>query len=274
MLKFSAGKEVMKKKIILFFLAVVFIFTLCIGLLCIFFSDTHQDNQPEKITEQKTEQEEKITGQKTEQEEKIHFANLEYIYYVNEENRADFENQAADFVRKNYKNVQWINTLTKFNDDISKDSGIAEFYLQLDDADHSLVLVTYDKENKVFSFAEYKEKMKHIEDYGGISQDKKVIQDDEEEYSEIGTEPINFGKPNITDQDYSLESVADEEELAEQLLTFLIAEGEERRNFYVTSVESTGPNHYKAVLKFSTKRIDGKNITIIYQNGIYTFSLE
>lgn len=273
MLKFSTRKEVMKKKIILFLLAVVFVFTLLIGLLRIFFSDTSRDSQPEKITGQKIEQEEKITEQE-EQEEKIHFANLEYIYYVNEENRADFEKQAANFVRKNYKNVQWINTLTKFNDDISKDSGIAEFYLQLDDADHSLVLVTYDKENKVFSFTEYKEKMKHIEDYGGISQDKKVIQDDEEEYSEIGTEPINFGKPNITDQDYSLESVADEDELAEQLLTFLIAEGEERRNFYVTSVESTGPNHYKAVLEFSTKRIDGKNITIIYQNGIYTFSLE
>ncbi|MCO7152166.1 hypothetical protein NIA73_01240 [Anaerobutyricum hallii] len=36
------------------------------------------------------------------------------------------------------------------------------------------------------------------------------MQDDEEDYNEIGTEPINLGEPNIVDQDDSLDAVADE----------------------------------------------------------------
>ena len=51
-------------------------------------------------------------------------------------------------------------------------------------------------------------------------------------------------------------------------------EGEERRNFYVVSVESTGEKNYKAVLDFSTKRSDGKNITVTFEDGTYTFSLK
>ena len=59
--------------------------------------------------------------------------------------------------------------------------------------------------------------------------------------------------------------------LGEELLKFLEKEGEERRNFYVTSVENTGGKNFKAVLDFSTKRSDGKNISITFENGIYTF---
>lgn len=100
------------------------------------------------------------------------------------------------------------------------------------------------------------------------------MQDDEEEYNEIGTEPIHLGNPQITDQDNSLEAVANEKELSQELLKFLEKEGEERRNFYVASVESTGEKDYKAVLDFVTKRSDGKNITVTFEDGTYTFSLE
>ena len=100
------------------------------------------------------------------------------------------------------------------------------------------------------------------------------MQDDEEEYNQIGTEPINLGEPNIVDQDGSLEAVADEKILSQELLKFLEKEGEERRNFYVVSVESTGEKNYKAVLDFSTKRSDGKNITVTFEDGTYTFSLK
>lgn len=73
-----------------------------------------------------------------------------------------------------------------------------------------------------------------------MPQEKNTMQDDEEEYNEIGTEPIHLGEPQITDQDNSLEAVANKNELSQELLKFLEKEGEERRNFYVTSVENTG----------------------------------
>ena len=62
--------------------------------------------------------------------------------------------------------------------------------------------------------------------------------------------------------------------LGQELLKFLEKEGEERRNFYVASVENTGEKNYKAVLDFVTKRSDGKNITVTFEDGTYTFSLE
>ena len=65
-----------------------------------------------------------------------------------------------------------------------------------------------------------------------------------------------------------------EKELSQELLKFLEKEGEERRNFYAVSVESTGEKDYKAVLDFSTKRSDGKNISITFENGIYTFAFK
>lgn len=206
--------------------------------------------------------------------EQYHFTNLEYIYYINSENETDFEEQAAEYVEKNYKNVQWINALAKFDDDVSSNTGTATFYLQLDDEDNSVVLISYDKKKEIFSFVPYKKQIENIEDYGGMPQEKNTMQDDEEEYNEIGTEPIHLCEPQITDQDNSLEAVANENELSQKLLKFLEKEGEERRNFYVTSVENTGGKNFKAVLDFSTKRSDGKNISITFENGIYTFAFK
>lgn len=262
----------MKKKIVIFLLAVFLVFALLVSALC-FFAPKKNQNSRENTTEQpKTED----TAEQTEKEkrEQYHFTNLEYIYYINSENETDFEEQAAEYVEKNYKNVQWINALSKYDDDVSSNAGTATFYLQLDDEDHSIVLVSYDKKKKTFSFSPYKKQIKNIEIYGGMSQEKNTMQDDEEEYNQIGTEPINLGEPNIVDQDGSLEAVADEKILSQELLKFLEKEGEERRNFYVVSVESTGEKDYKAVLDFTTKRSDGKNITVTFEDGTYTFSLK
>ena len=262
----------MKKKIVIFLLAVFLVFALLVSALC-FFAPKKNQNSRENTTEQpKTED----TAEQMEKEkrEQYHFTNLEYIYYINSENETDFEEQAAEYVEKNYKNVQWINALAKFDDDVSSNTGTATFYLQLDDEDHSIVLVSYDKKKKIFSFSPYKKQIKNIEIYGGMSQEKNTMQDDEEEYNEIGIEPINLGEPNIVDQDDSLGAVADEKELSQELLKFLEKEGEERRNFYAVSVESTGEKDYKAVLDFSTKRSDGKNISITFENGIYTFAFK
>ena len=245
----------MKKKIVIFLLAVFLVFALLVSALCFFAPQKNQNSRENTTEEQKTED----AAEQTEKEkrEQYHFTNLEYIYYINSENETDFEEQAAEYVEKNYKNVQWINALAKFDDDVSSNTGTATFYLQLDDEDHSIVLVSYDKKKKIFSFSPYKKQIKNIEIYGGMSQEKNTMQDDEEEYN-----------------DDSLGAVADEKELSQELLKFLEKEGEERRNFYAVSVESTGEKDYKAVLDFSTKRSDGKNISITFENGIYTFAFK
>lgn len=217
----------MKKKIILFLLAVFLFFALLVAALCFFSPKENQDSKKDMTGQQDTA--ENTTEQPAEEREQFHFTNLEYIYYINSDNEADLENQAAEYVEKNYKDVHRVNALAKFDDNLSSNEGTATFYLQLDD---------------------------------------------EEDYNEIGTEPINLGEPNIVDQDDSLDAVADEKELSQELLKFLEKEGEERRNFYVASVESTGEKDYKAVLDFSTKRSDGKNITVTFEDGTYTFSLK
>lgn len=262
----------MKKKIVIFLLAVFLVFALLVSALCFFAPPKNQNSRENTTEQQKTED----AAEQTEKEkrEKYHFTNLEYIYYINSENETDFEEQAAEYVEKNYKNVQWINALAKFDDDVSSNAGTAIFYLQLDDEDNSVVLISYDKKKEIFLFAPYKKQIKNIEIYGGMPQEKNTLQDDEEEYNEIGTEPIYLGNPLITDQDNSLEAVANEKELSQELLKFLEKEGEERRNFYVASVENTGGKNFKAVLEFSTKRSDGKNITVTFEDSTYTFSLK
>ena len=262
----------MKKKIILFLLAVFLFFALLVAALCFFSAKENQDSKKDTTEQQDTA--ENITEQPAEEREQFHFTNLEYIYYINSDNEADLENQAAEYVEKNYKDVHRVNALAKFDDNLSSNEGTATFYLQLDDEDHSIVLVSYDKKKKIFSFSPYKKQIENIEDYGGMPQEKNTMQDDEEEYNEIGTEPIHLCEPQITDQDNSLEAVANENELSQELLKFLVKEGEERRNFYVTSVENTGGKNFKAVLDFSTKRSDGKNISITFENGIYTFAFK
>lgn len=155
------------------------------------FRSKKNQNSRENTTEQpKTED----TAEQTEKEkrEQYHFTNLEYIYYINSENETDFEEQAAEYVEKNYKNVQWINALSKYDDDVSSNAGTATFYLQLDDDDNSIILISYDKRKEIFSFAPYKKQIENIEDYGGMPQEKNTMQDDEEDYNEIGTEPINL----------------------------------------------------------------------------------
>ena len=148
----------MKKKIMLFLLAVFLGFALLISAICFFVPKKNQNSRENPTEQQKTED----TAEQTEKEkrEKYHFTNLEYIYYINSENETDFEEQAAEYVEKNYKNVQWINALAKFDDDVSSNTGTATFYLQLDDEDNSVVLISYDKKKEIFSFVPYKKQIK------------------------------------------------------------------------------------------------------------------
>ena len=152
----------MKKKIMLFLLAVFLGFALLISAICFFVLKKNQNSRENTTEQQKTED----AAEQTEKEkrEQYHFTNLEYIYYINSENETDFEEQAAEYVEKNYKNVQWINALAKFDDDVSSNTGTATFYLQLDDNDNSIILISYDKRKEIFSFAPYKKQIEYFED--------------------------------------------------------------------------------------------------------------
>ena len=88
----------MKKKIMLFLLAVFLGFALLISAICFFVPKKNQNSRENPTEQQKTED----TAEQTEKEkrEKYHFTNLEYIYYINSENETDFEEQAAEYVEK------------------------------------------------------------------------------------------------------------------------------------------------------------------------------
>ena len=148
--KFGTGKEQDEEKNsdICTGSTVFLVFALLVSALC-FFAPKKNQNSRENTTEQpKT----KDTAEQTEKEkrEQYHFTNLEYIYYINSENETDFEEQAAEYVEKNYKNVQWINALSKYDDDVSSNAGTATFYLQLDDDDNLLFLFPTIREKKFF----------------------------------------------------------------------------------------------------------------------------
>lgn len=88
----------MKKKIMLFLLAVFLGFALLISAICFFVPKKNQNSRENPTEQQKTED----TAEQTEKEkrEKYHFTNLEYIYYINSENETDFEEQAQSMLRK------------------------------------------------------------------------------------------------------------------------------------------------------------------------------
>lgn len=102
----------MKKKIMLFLLAVFLGFALLISAICFFVPKKNQNSRENPTEQQKTED----TAEQTEKEkrEQYHFTNLEYIYYINSENETDFEEQAAEYVEKNYKAV--LDFVTKRSD--------------------------------------------------------------------------------------------------------------------------------------------------------------
>ena len=98
----------MKKKIVIFLLAVFLVFALLVSALC-FFAPKKNQNSRENTTEQpKTED----TAEQTEKEkrEQYHFTNLEYIYYINSENETDFEWKLRCCLAKKRKetDMDWI----------------------------------------------------------------------------------------------------------------------------------------------------------------------
>ena len=78
----------MKKKIMLFLLAVFLGFALLISAICFFVLKKNQNSRENTTEQQKTED----AAEQTEKEkrEQYHFTNLEYIYYINSENETDF----------------------------------------------------------------------------------------------------------------------------------------------------------------------------------------
>lgn len=158
--KFGTGKERYEEKNNFIPISCLFIFALLVAALCFFSPKENQDSKKDMTGQQDTA--ENTTEQPAEEREQFHFTNLEYIYYINSDNEADLENQAAEYVEKNYKDVHRVNALAKFDDNLSSNEGTATFYLQLDDEDHSIVLVSYDKKKRYFHFLHIKNRSKTL----------------------------------------------------------------------------------------------------------------
>ena len=76
----------MKKKIVIFLLAVFLVFALLVSALC-FFAPKKNQNSRENTTEQQPKTEDTAEQTEKEKREQYHFTNLEYIYYINSERK-------------------------------------------------------------------------------------------------------------------------------------------------------------------------------------------
>ena len=259
-----------KRRIVIFiglFLSAILVVALA-GILLMRGGETTKNT--ETVTEaeiEKTEvQEQTIEGT----DGSCAFLSLGNIYYLLPEEEAGFKEQVRDFLKENGMVAGTVTALGKVEDDKASPKGTAQFYLQLDDADRSVLQVRYEKETGKFSIVPYEETIENIEDYGGMKQPDREATEAAPEYSAQGTEPIDFGRPQITDPDGELSSMGDMETLQNNLLIFLNENLEERRLFYVSSFEKTRTG-YEAVLEFETSRIDGKNVEVDYSDGKYEF---
>ena len=261
----------MKKRMIVIFMGLFLSAILVVALAGILLMrGGEKTKNTETVTEaeiEKTEvQEQTIEGT----DGSCAFLSLGNIYYLLPEEEAGFKEQVRDFLKENGMAADTVIALGKVEDDKASPKGTAQFYLQLDDADRSVLQVRYEKETGKFSIAPYEETIENIEDYGGMKQPDGTSTEAAQEYSAQGTEPIDFGCPQITDPDGELSSMGDMETLQNNLLIFLNENLEERRLFYVSSFEKTRTG-YEAVLDFETSRIDGKNVEVDYSDGKYEF---
>ena len=253
----------------------------CMGLFLLWKDDGEESKWAESTSEQieiiatenetiETEEEMESTTEET--ENKITFLNLGKIYYLPLDTTS-FKNQVAAFIENNHLLVTTVIALDKVEDNKEETDGIANFYLQLDDATGTILLAAYDKKAETFTLS-LSEAIFNAEDYGGmtLTESDDVSLEDEPEYHKEGTEIINLGDAKITDVDQTLSNIADMDELQHNLGIFLNENEEERRNLFVSSLEKTETG-YKTVLEFETARIDRKKIEVVYEDGKYHFSL-
>lgn len=226
------NKKMIAASAVIFFLAAAVIG----GVL---FFGVQKEKPEEKKPEHRTEEEQNESAGEKDDTAQYKFENLGNIFYLPDE-RDGFERQAAGFLKENGIGAEKINALGKYKDDPSDEGGNAEFYLQADDEEHSIVKVTYDKGRDEFSFSLYDGEIENIEDYGGVPVKKDGEQTSDPEYDSQGLEEMDFGLPVITDNEGQLAEVeADPEALSSQMLGFLTDNSEERRNLSVLYAAST-----------------------------------
>lgn len=193
------------------------------------------------------------------------------IYYLTG-NVAAFRDKLSAFLKSHGIHADTVTALSKFEDDPASETGNAKFYLQTDSG--ILIDVNYDKGTDQFTFSESEEEIENIEDYGGIPQ-KQEQKTQEPEYATQGLEEMDFGAVKVTDNEGQLSEVEDDKEkLERQILVFLTAEQEERRNLSVLSADRTEKG-YEAALLFENPRSDGKYVWVVYneESGLYRMEL-
>lgn len=261
----------MKKRRIVIFMGLFLSAILVVALAGIFFMrGGEKTKKPETVTEAEIRETE-VQEQTTEGTDgSCTFLSLGNIYYLLPEEEAGFKEQVRDFLKENGMAAGTVTALGKVEDDKASPKGTAQFYLQLDDEKKNILQVIYDKEKDNYSIQIFDGEIENIEDYGGTKQLDVVSFEAAPEYSVEGTEPIDFGLPQITDPDGELSRMGDMETLQNNLLIFLNENLEERRLFYVSSFEKTETG-YDVVLEFETSRIDGQKIEVKYSDGRYEF---
>ena len=136
------------------------------------------------------------------------------------------------------------------------------------DDESSLIAASFTKSTGSYSF----EKYKRNEDI--FAYEKETIEEENIDYEipeSSDTVELPKSPVHIKDPEKQLKGIADKKELKKELKSFLISEGEGRRNLYVESVVET-ENGYEANLVFEIVRCDGRNVEVTY-DGSYHFQL-
>lgn len=257
----------MKKKMVGFLFGILVLsVTLFMGVVFVSDRASQKAKRQEKIEEGSEEPEEETKQYK--------FENLGNIYYLPEDD-SGFKKQVADFLKENHMAADTVNVLGKYQDDPKDGNGIAEFYLQLNDKEKTILKAAYDKGKDQFFLSKYDKEIENIEDYGGVAKKEEDAAISEPEYSVQGTEDMDFGLPVITDNEEQLVGVESNFGILQsQMLQFLQDNQEERRNISVLYAEQT-EGGYEAAFVFENPRKDGKYIQVSYDvlTASYQFQL-
>ena len=232
---------------------------------------SEENGSQEVTTERKEETDDERAngagGPEREMDQKvIEVHGLGHLYYLDPEGDQTFQRRLTHFVSDQGIKAGSADVLEYCIDDREKETELAQFFLELDDEDHTIVRVSFEKPTGTYRFNLYDGSIPDDPDGEAMSKDGR-----EEETIPESTEDeiVRESRLTITDLEGELKAAARMKELKKHLRRFLRSEGEGRRNFYVSSVTMT-EDGYTALLCFETVRQDGRNVEVIY-DGEYHF---
>lgn len=230
--------------------------------------DKPQSEKSYEREEKKKYGEDRSLQKEEKQKNDIKVYDLDSIYYLFPETAQDFKKRLNHFLNKEDIQATEAYVLEFHSNQRDHLEEPAVFYLKLNDDKNSVVAVSFVKSTGDYSFAKYKG------NENSLAYEKETLAEEDIDYEipeSSNTVHLPKNPVHIKDPEKQLKGIADKKELKKELKSFLISEGEGRRNLYVESVVET-KNGYEANLVFEIVRCDGRNVEVTY-DGSYHFQL-